>query len=189
MTNTKKPSTLHMLTESAIMIALSTVLSLVKVWEMPLGGSITMLSMLPVMLIALRYGNKAGVATAFVYSLTQLFLGLPSLMSWGMNAFQWVGSLVFDYLLAFTVLGFAGTFRKHGFTGVLGGVVLGCALRFVSHFISGAIFFAVWCPEGWNVVWYSICYNGGYMLPEMILTCAGASALFAAKPIRRLMGM
>ncbi len=174
------------LTECAIMVGLATVLSLVKVWEMPLGGSITLLSMLPIMLIALRHGTAIGVGTAFVYACGQLFLGLSSLMSWGMTPTMWVGSVVFDYLLAFTVLGFAGVFKKYRFPGAIAGIVLACALRFVSHFISGAIFFAVWCPEGWNVLFYSLCYNGGYMLPEMILTVAGASLLFSSGAIRRL---
>ena len=178
MTNTQKRTNLHVLVESAIIIARATVLSLVKLWEMPLGGSITLLSMLPIMLIALRHGTKPGLAAAFVYSLTQLFLGLPSLMSWGMTAAQWVGSLLFDYLIAFTVLGFAGVCKKHGFPGVIAGVALACALRFVSHFISGSIFFAVWCPDGWNVIWYSICYNGVYMLPNMLIAMVIAALLY-----------
>ncbi len=184
-----KQSKTMILTECAIMVGLATVLSMVKMWEMPLGGSITLLSMLPIVLIALRHGTAIGVGTAFVYACGQLFLGLSSLMSWGMTPTMWVGSVVFDYLLAFTVLGFAGLFKKYGFPGALAGIVLACALRFVSHFISGAIFFAVWCPEGWNVAFYSLCYNGGYMLPEMILTVLGASLLFSSRAIRRLAGI
>jgi len=189
MKTSQRKNDILILVECAMMVALSTVLSLVKVWEMPLGGSITLLSMLPVMLISVRHGTKIGLCTAFVYACGQLFLGLSSLMSWGMTPTMWIGSVVFDYLLAFTLLGLAGAFKKHGFPGVIAGIVLACALRFVSHFISGAIFFAVWCPEGWNVVLYSVCYNGGYMLPELILTVAGASLLFAARPIRKLAGI
>lgn len=179
----------RILAECAVMVGLATVLSMVKMWEMPLGGSITLLSMLPIMLIALRHGTVIGLGTAFVYACGQLFLGLSSLMSWGMTPVMWVGSVVFDYLLAFTLLGFAGIFKKYGFAGAVGGIVSACALRFISHFISGAIFFAVWCPEGWNVVLYSICYNGAYMGVELILTVAGASLLLASKPIRRLVGI
>ena len=179
----------RVLAECAVMVALSTVLSLVKVWEMPLGGSITLLSMLPVMLIAIRHGTRVGTFTAFVYAAGQLFLGLSSLMSWGMTPAMWIGSVTFDYLLAFTLLGLAGVFKKHGLPGALAGIVLACALRFISHFISGAIFFAVWCPEGWNVVLYSVCYNGGYMLPELVLTVMGASLLFASRPMRKLAGI
>lgn len=185
----EKKNRIRVLAECAIMVALATVLSLIKVWEMPLGGSITLLSMLPIMLIAIRHGTRVGLFTAFVYAAGQLFLGLSSLMSWGMTPVMWIGSVVFDYLLAFTLLGLAGVFKKHGFPGAVAGIVLACVLRFVSHFISGSIFFAVWCPEGWNVVLYSICYNGGYMLPELILTVMGACLLFASKPIRKLAGI
>ena len=170
------------------MVGLATALSLVKLWEMPLGGSITLLSMLPIVLIALRHGTAVGLSTAFVYSVGQLFLGLSSLMSWGMNVTMWIGSLLFDYLIAFTLLGFAGVFRKKGVKGALAGVVLAMTLRFVSHFISGAIFFAVWCPWD-NPVIYSVCYNGAYMGVELVLTLLGASLLFASTPMRRLLNL
>ncbi len=178
----------RVLTECAVMVGLATALSLVKLWEMPLGGSITLLSMLPIMLIALRHGTAVGLGTAFVYSVGQLFLGLSSLMSWGMDATMWVGSVVFDYLLAFTLLGLAGVFRRYGVKGALCGVVFASVLRFVSHFISGAIFFAIWSPWD-NYVWYSVCYNGAYMGVELVLTMVGASLLFASRPIRQLAGL
>ncbi len=191
MTNEKKLQNTYtktrVLAECAIMVGLATVLSLLKLWEMPLGGSITLLSMLPVMLIALRHGTLIGLGTAFVYACGQLFLGLSSLMSWGMTPTMWVGSVIFDYLLAFTLLGFAGVFKKYDVRGALAGIIFACALRFVSHFISGAIFFDVWCPEEWsNPIVYSICYNGAYMGVEFILCIAGAAFLLAAKPIRKL---
>lgn len=190
MVNEKKTKSKTMiLAECAVMVALSTALSLVKLWEMPLGGSVTLLSMLPVMLIALRHGTAIGLGTAFVYATGQLFLGLPSLMSWGMTPAMWVGSVVFDYLLAFTLLGFAGVFKRYGVKGAIAGIVFACAFRFVSHFISGSIFFAVWCPEGWNVILYSICYNGAYMGVELVLTILGASLLLASKPMRKLIGL
>ncbi len=176
------------LTECAIMVALATVLSLVKLWEMPLGGSVTLLSMLPVMLIAMRHGVGVGLGTAFVYSVGQLFLGLPSLMSWGMTPVMWVGSVVFDYLLAFTLLGLAGLFCKKGVKGAILGVIFACFLRFVSHFISGSIFFAIWSPWD-NPVWYSVCYNGAYMGVELLLVIVGAGLLFASREMRKLAGL
>lgn len=168
------------LVECAIMIALGTVLSLVKVWEMPLGGSITLLSMLPVCLISIRHGLKWGLASAFVYSLGQVALGFSSLMSWGLTPAMWVGTLLFDYIIAFTVLGLAGIFAKKGTVGICLGVGLAVFLRFVSHFISGVIIFDIWCPDGWNVALYSICYNGAYLLPEVIITMIAAPLVVKA---------
>jgi thiamine transporter len=172
---------------SGIMLAMAAVLSLVKVWQMPLGGSVTLLSMLPICVLSIKYGVKWGLFSAFAYALIQLLMGLGSLMSWGLTVEMWVGSIVFDYLLAFTVLGLAGLFAKKGVGGVLCGVSIALVLRFISHFISGSIFFAIWCPEGWNVAVYSLAYNGAYMLPELIFTVAGAAALFSVPQVRKLL--
>ena len=184
---TSKNNKIQILVECAVMIALGAVLSLVKVYEAPLGGSVTLFSMLPVIMISIRRGTKVGIAASFVYSLTQLFMGLASLMSWGLTPFTWFGAIAFDYILAFTVLGLAGIFKKKGTPGILGGVALACGLRFVCHFISGTIFFGALAPENWNFVFYSLVYNGAYMAPEFILTSIGAAFLFAADPVRRLM--
>lgn len=173
MNSTQKRSKLNILTECSILVALATVLSLIKMWEMPLGGSITLLSMLPICILALRHDLKTSIGSAFVYAVLQLALGLPSLMSWGMNATMWTGSVLFDYLLPFTFIGLAGIFKEKGKWGIYAGTAFALFLRFVSHFISGSIFFANWCPDGWNVYVYSIAYNGGYMLPELVLTMIG----------------
>jgi thiamine transporter len=152
------------------MLALASVLSMVKVWEMPLGGSVTLLSMLPIIIVSIKYGVFRGLIVSAVYSLIQIGIGFSNLMSWGMTAKVWVGCIVFDYILAYTVLGIAGIFRNKGTFGICAGIFLALALRFISHFISGSIFFDIWCPEGWNIYIYSLSYNGTYMLPELIFT-------------------
>lgn len=166
------------LTMSAVMIALSVALSLVKIIQMPLGGSVTLLSMLPVCMLSIMYGTRWGLFSAFVYSLTQLGLDIASVLSWGLTPQSLVGTIIFDYLVAFTVLGFAGLFRTKGVGGYIGGISLAMAMRVVSHVISGVIFFASWAPEGWNPFIYSICYNGAYMVPEAVFTFIGAVVLF-----------
>lgn len=173
----KKKVNVKKLTMSAVLIALSAALSMVKVFEMPLGGSVTLLSMLPVCMLSIMYGCKWGLFCSFVYSLTQLAMGIGSVLSWGLTPQALVGSIVFDYLAAFTVLGLAGMFRKHGVPGYIGGISLALLLRAVSHVISGVIFFASWAPEGWNPFVYSLAYNGAYMVPEIVFTFAGAILL------------
>ena len=175
-TNTKR------LVESALMVALASVLSLIKIWKMPLEGSVTLLSMLPICLLSIRYGIKWGLFVSAFYSVVQIGLDLASLMSWGMTARIWIGALIFDYLLAYTPLGLAGLFRKKGIFGIVGGISLVMVMRFASHFISGTIFFDIWCPEGWNPTWYSVCYNGFYMLPELIFTVTGTVILAKMYP-------
>ena len=147
MTNTKSSLSSHdlvvRLCTSGIMIALSTVLSLVTIIKMPMGGSVTPVSMLPVCMIAIMYGTKWGLCTSFAYALVQLILDYAAAVSWGLSVPALIACFVFDYLLAFTMLGFAGVFRKHAVWGVPAGVALACVLRFICHVISGSTVFAV----------------------------------------------
>ncbi len=175
------------LVASAVMIALASVLSLIKVWAMPLGGSVTLLSMLPIIMISLRYGIKWGFVTSLLYAVVQIFIDLGGIMSWGITPLAWVGCLLFDYLLAYGSLGIAGLFRKQGTKGIILGILLAIALRFISHFISGSIVFSTWCPEGWNVYLYSVCYNAAYLLPELLFTLFAALLLFRLPAFRKLM--
>ena len=179
-----KKERLQKLTRCAILIALAAVLSLVKIYKLPLGGSITLLSMLPVCMISYMYGIKWGVGSAFIYSLIQLGLDLADVLSWGLSATAFVGTVVLDYIAAFTVLGFAGMFKKSkkGYLAVLSGAAIVFFVRFVSHVLSGTIIFDIWMPEGWsNPFVYSVCYNGSFMLPELIIT-AVALVIFIRIP-------
>ena len=179
---------LQKLTRCAILIALATVLSLVKIYQMPLGGSVTLLSMLPICLISYMYGIGWGVAGAFLYSAIQMFLDLGSILSWGLSPWAIVGTIFFDYLFAFTILGFAGMLgnKKSGWLGVMAGTVIVFIGRFACHLISGTLIFDIWLPEEWsNPFVYSIVYNGQFMLPELILTVIALSVFIGVPYVRK----
>lgn len=173
------------LTECAILIALSSVLSLIKFWEYPWGGSITLLSMLPVAVISIRHGIKDGLFSAFVYSVIQLVFGITmsGLLGWGLTSGMLIMCILLDYIIAFTVIGFAGIFNKKGIMGAVFGTALVCLLRYISHFLSGVYVFAS-AGKLWetfntdNSYIYSAVYNACYMLPEMILTVIGAILIY-----------
>ena len=182
----QKSSNIKRLCVSAIMIALATVLSLIKVYTLPLGGSITLLSMLPIVFLSVSYGMGWGFFSAFVYSLIQMFLDLAAVASWGLTPAIFVGCIAFDYILAYTALGIAGIFRKKGVWGAALGTGLALFLRFFSHFLSGVILFRSYEMFNSPFLW-SLAYNGSYMLPEMIFTAVGVFFLFKNKSIQRLL--
>ena len=64
------------LTLTGIMIALGTVLSFVPIWQMPLGGTVTLLSMIPIVCLTVLYGMKWGFYSCFIYSVLQLIIGV-----------------------------------------------------------------------------------------------------------------
>ncbi|MBQ2285763.1 MAG: energy-coupled thiamine transporter ThiT [Clostridia bacterium] len=189
----KTKNSVYKLTLSAVFVALATVLSLIKVVEMPLGGSVTLLSMLPIVIISVAFGLKWGFGSAFVFALGQLALGLAQVLSWGLTPAMLIGTIVFDYIIAFTVLGIAGIFAKKGYAGVCGGVALAIFLRFVSHFISGYVIFKN--LEQFEIfgslftnrpILYSLAYNGFYMLPELVITTVAAAIIFRIPAVKKL---
>lgn len=176
-----KRSNLYLLVEGAVMIALATVLSLIRIYKLPLGGSITLLSMLPICLFSIRRGIKWGVGASFVYSVIKLMLDLSEVLSWGLSSLALIGCFVFDYIIAFTVIGLAGMFRSRGKTGMIIGICVALFLRFCSHLISGTFIFDTWLPEEWSSPFlYAIVYNGSFMLPELVLT--GIGGFFLCTP-------
>ena len=186
------------MTVCAIMIALATVLSMVKIFKMPLGGSVTLLSMLPIILISVMYGIGWGIASSGIYSVIQLFLGitLDGLLGWGLTPVMLIATVVLDYLLPFTLLGFAGALRKKGFAFIIAGVVLVLTMRFVCHFISGFVIFAnfeqfvLFSNTFVNrPLLYSLCYNGLYMLPELVFTTIATILTFKSKAINKLLNI
>ena len=121
-------SRVRALTECAILLALAVALSYVKLFQLPFDGSITLFSMLPLCLVSIKWGLGWGLGTAFTYSWFQILQG--GVFAWGLTPTILVASLFLDYLLAFTVLGLAGLFRKKGILGMIGGVALVCVPHF-----------------------------------------------------------
>ena len=189
MKNTK----IRMLVEGAIMVALATALSFFKVVQFPWGGAITVLSMLPILVFAMRYGAVKGLAVSFVYSLIQLGQGIlmDGLLGWGLTPIALVSCILLDYLLAFSVLCVAGVFGNKRLGGIIGGAVLALVLRFVCHYLSGVLIFhsfgELWEGFSTDNTWlYSLLYNGAYMLPETVFTTAGAVFLLKTPAVRKL---
>ncbi|MDD4773168.1 MAG: energy-coupled thiamine transporter ThiT [Eubacteriales bacterium] len=179
----------RILVECAIMIAAATVLSVVIIYEAPLGGSVTLFSMVPILALSFRHGIKWGCASAFVYSVLQLILGIGNVL-WVPTARGIVLCVLFDYIIAFTILGFACIFRRlktNEYMKILLGIILVCLLRYISHVISGAVVWYEITKEGqWNDLvnkfgmWtYSLIYNIQYMGPETVITLIAAPALHA----------
>ncbi len=173
------------LVEGALLIAVATVLSLVKLIDLPYGGSVTAASALPVLLIGYRHGTKFGLFSAFVYAILQLLLGLKD-VTYFTTPLSVIAVILLDYVLAFAVLGLGGVFRRRdrsqGQALVLA-VLLVCAARYVFHVISGC---TVWAglsiPTNAAFV-YSLAYNATYMLPETLVTSLAAWYLSRAVDI------
>lgn len=171
---------LRALTEGAILVALAFVLSFVKLYELPNGGSLTP-AMFPIVLYGLRWGVAKGLGAGFVFGLMQLIFD-------GAYAWGWQ-SMILDYLLAFPPLGLAGLFKGKAW-GIFPGTVIGCVGRFIVHYISGVTIYRIVAPTevpGLGVYdsasLYSLVYNGSYMLPNMLLALLLAAVLY--KPMKR----
>lgn len=173
-----KTQTTRRLVESALMIAVGTVLSVLKVDSLwTFGGGLTIGSMVPLVLISHRWGIKWGTFTAFVYSLLQLILGVDNIQ-YATSVGMAIAILLLDYVIAYTVIGLAAMFGSSR-PGIIGGVVVTLGIRFLCHFLSGWMIWDALFPNelGMTSAVYSLWYNGSYMLPEILITAVLACIL------------
>ena len=196
------------LTESAMLIALAVVLEIVGrtvIPPMPFGGQLTLVSMLPIVLISYRHGVKWGLTAGFGYALVQMALGADTVTAAFQPGYFGDGTLIgnaiimclFDYILAYTLLGLGGLFRssiRNNGIALMCGSLVALSCRYLAHIVSGYVLFSGWAEwfftqEGfpaWGAglvaslspemlgLTYSVVYNGMYMVPEMILTAVAA---------------
>ncbi|WP_040204389.1 energy-coupled thiamine transporter ThiT [Neobacillus jeddahensis] len=186
--NQKRSNTLF-ISEVAVFTALAYLLDFVagilslKIW--PQGGSIS-IAMVPIFLMAYRWGIKGGLLTGFLLGLLQFILGFAQIYT--------IVQGIIDYFIAFTVVGFAGIFasqvrnaideQKKGkwVAYVLIGAFLGSALRYLCHVVSGIVFFGEYAPKGQPVAVYSLLYNGTFMLPSFIISAIIIILVMSAMP-------
>jgi thiamine transporter len=148
--------TTKILVQVALAIAIGTVLKMFRIMEMPMGGSVTLGSMVPIIFISYLYGPRIGCFAGIVFGIMDLLLG-----AYVVHPIQ----LILDYVLAFGAIGIAGYFKNNIMLGAFSAI----SLRFIFAVISGVVFFASYA-NGKNVLIYSIMYNGTYLLPEAIIT-------------------
>lgn len=158
--NGKRFST-RQLVFSAMAMALAMVTSMIKVVDMPMGGSVTLFSMLFICLIGYWYGLKGGLMTAVAYGFLQLIVD-PYIIS--------IPQMLTDYMLAFGALGLSGIFSKSKY-GLIKGYVVGVLGRYFFTFLSGMIFFGSYASD-FNMAApvYSLVYNGAYLGLEAVVT-------------------
>lgn len=146
---------------SAMAMALGTVTSMIKLIDMPMGGSVTMCSMLFICLIGYMFGLRTGLTTAVAYGLLQLIID-PYIIS--------IPQMLTDYIFAFGALGLSGMFenKKHG---LIWGYLLGVLGRYFFSFLSGMIFFGSYASYyNMSAPIYSLRYNGAYLGLEALIT-------------------
>jgi len=173
---------------TSMAIALATAFSMLKLFAMPMGGSVTLLSMFLVTLVAYWYGPAAGILGGVVYGLLQMAID-PYIVS--------IPQMLIDYPFAFGALGLAG-FLRNMKNGLIKGYILGIFGRFFFSFLSGVIFFGMYAPESFsmfgsdiplNAYTYSALYNGGYIFTEGALTVSILMVPAVRKSMEHLRGM
>lgn len=172
----KKPHfSTRQLVFSAMAIAAGTVTSMIKVFDMPMGGSVTLLSMLFICLIGYWYGLGAGLMTAISYGFLQLIIN-PYIMS--------IPQMLTDYIFAFGALGLSGIFSKSK-NGLIKGYAIGVLGRYFFAFLSGMIFFGTYAADyGMSAPVYSLVYNGLYLGAEALITIV----ILMLPPMKKVMG-
>lgn len=174
----KKTVNAKQLAFAAGALALAIVTSYIKLFQLPMGGSVTLFSMFFVTLIGYWYGPTVGLMAGVAYGLLQMILD-PYIVS--------IPQMLIDYPFAFGALGLAGFFSEKK-NGMIIGYIVSVLGRFVFSVLSGVIFFGMYAPEGMSPFVYSVTYNGSYLAAEaaitLILLCVPAvkKALATVKP-------
>ncbi|HMM22270.1 MAG TPA: energy-coupled thiamine transporter ThiT [Selenomonadales bacterium] len=146
----------RLITQIGMVLALATLIKVFRIYHLPQGGSITLGSMVPILLMAVTYGPEIGFLTGFLFGVITLVLD-----PYVLHPVQ----VLFDYPLPFMALGLAGYFRRR----VLVGTAVAIAGRFVCHFISGVAFFGSYAPKGMSPALYSLVVNGIFLGVEGVI--------------------
>ena len=163
---------IHIFINISLMLTLAMILSEIRLYHLPQGGSVTLGGLIPLLLISFRYGAGVGTLT-----LAGFLLGLITIIQdpFIVHPVQ----VLFDYPLPVMAIGLAGIFHEKIFLGT----ILAFAGNFICHFISGVVFFASYAPEGTSPIIYSLVTNATYIVPELIICLIILKVL----PVQRLL--
>jgi thiamine transporter len=161
---------IHLIVNIALMLGLAIILHQIRLYHMPHGGSITLGGMVPLLLLAYRYGPGIGALGGFLFGLINMIQD-PYIL----HPVQ----VLFDYPLPYMAMGLAGLFPQR----ILPGTALAFFTRLICHVISGVVFFASFAPAGQSPLVYSLIFNGTYLVPEFII-CA---VILRLLPLERLL--
>ena len=183
----RKVTKTQRLVESGILLALGFVLSIIKVRLVAGGGSITMVSMLPIVILAFKYGPSWGALCGFVHGLLQVLEG-GGIAPPTRDFMSFAAVFILDYALAWAavglIAGFVCKFLSNPQISIALGALLGIAGRYLCSTVSGMVIWSVWMPEGENVFLWSLGVNGIVMIPEMLITTVAGFAVLAIPVIR-----
>lgn len=169
------------LTETAVMLALGFILSMLKIIDMPFGGSVTAFSMLPIIVTAYRHKTAWGLLAGFAAGILQMLSGMNNL-SYATSTAAMIAIVFLDYIIAFTAMGLGGIFRgkiKDQGAAIALGALAACVIRYLCHVISGCTAWQGVSIPSSDALVYSLIYNAAYMIPETVVTVVGA--YFAGK--------
>lgn len=162
-----------MLARIGIAIAIACVLQILRIYHFPMGGSITLGGMIPLLIISFIYGPEVGMLTGFVYGILNLFLD-PYIL----HPVQ----VLLDYPLPSIAIGLAGYFKDK----LLLGTFIAFLVKFIFHFISGVVFFGQYGADyGMNSYIYSLAVNGPMVGIEALICMIIISIIPIKKIIRR----
>ena len=161
---------IHLIVNIALMLGLAIILHQIRLYHMPQGGSITLGGMVPLLLLAYRYGPGIGALGGFLFGLINMIQD-PYIL----HPVQ----VLFDYPLPYMAMGLAGLFPQR----ILPGTALAFLTRLICHVIPGVVFFASFAPAGQSPLVYSLIFNGTYLVPEFII-CA---VILRLLPLERLL--
>ncbi|MCH5165354.1 MAG: energy-coupled thiamine transporter ThiT [Clostridiales bacterium] len=188
---TKRPFDTRTITFAAICVALSFALSYVRIFKMPMGGSITFASMLPLMLFAFMFGSRKGVFVGLIYGILQAVQD-PMIIH--------PAQFALDYAVAFAAIGLTGCIRDLGLyknnmrAQFALGAAIACLFRFISHYFAGVFAFGVWSgyyagvynmPALANEYFYSFVYQCMYLIPELLIVLVVSVLVLSSKSFRR----
>lgn len=176
----RKPYKTKMLVEAGLAIAMTQILGMIIVYQMPQGGAVKAANLVPLLIYSYRWGARAGILAGMAYGLFHFFVGFKFTVHYL--------SIILDYILAYGAVGLAGLVKGNTRISALWGGLIGGIVKIGCSIVSGAVVFGEYAPAGQNAWVYSTVYNMTYALPDLVINLV-VIALIGGSLMKRLQGI